>query len=45
MEAQIRWLCRHELVDGLPAVEGMGRQDRPNRQTRSAGRGLRLLHQ
>ena len=39
-KAQIWWLRRHQLVDELPAVEGMGRQDRLNWQIRCAGREL-----
>lgn len=36
-KARIWWLRRHELVDSLPRVEGMKRQDRLNWQIRFAG--------
>ena len=34
------WLRRHPFVDDLPAVDGMGRQDRLNWQIRFAGREM-----
>jgi phosphoribosylaminoimidazolecarboxamide formyltransferase / IMP cyclohydrolase len=34
------WLRRHPFVDELPAVDGMGRQDRLNWQIRFAGREM-----
>ena len=39
-KAQIWWLRRHRLVDKLPEVEGMSRQDRLNWQIRFAGREM-----
>ncbi len=39
-KAQTWWLRRHPLVDELPAVERMGRQDRLNWQIRFAGREM-----
>lgn len=36
-KARIWWLRRHEIVTGLPMVEGMKRQDRLNWQIRFAG--------
>ena len=39
-KARTWWLRRHPLVDGLPAVEGMKRQDRLNWQVRFAGREM-----
>jgi phosphoribosylaminoimidazolecarboxamide formyltransferase / IMP cyclohydrolase len=39
-KARTWWLRRHPFVDGLPAVEGMGRQDRLNWQIRFAGQEM-----
>ena len=39
-KARIWWLRRHPFVDGLPTVDGMGRQDRLNWQIRFAGREM-----
>lgn len=39
-KARIWWLRRHRLVDELPAVDGMGRQDRLNWQIRFAGQEM-----
>ena len=39
-KARIWWLRRHPFVDELPAVGGMGRQDRLNWQIRFAGREM-----
>jgi phosphoribosylaminoimidazolecarboxamide formyltransferase / IMP cyclohydrolase len=39
-KARIWWLRRHPLIDGLPAVGGMKRQDRLNWQIRLAGREM-----
>jgi phosphoribosylaminoimidazolecarboxamide formyltransferase / IMP cyclohydrolase len=39
-KARIWWLRRHPLVDGLPAVGGMKRQDRLNWQIRFAGQEM-----
>jgi phosphoribosylaminoimidazolecarboxamide formyltransferase/IMP cyclohydrolase len=39
-KARTWWLRRHPFVDELPAVDGMGRQDRLNWQIRFAGREM-----
>ena len=39
-KARTWWLRRHPFVDELPAVGGMGRQDRLNWQIRFAGREM-----
>jgi phosphoribosylaminoimidazolecarboxamide formyltransferase / IMP cyclohydrolase len=39
-KARTWWLRRHPFVDGLPAVGGMGRQDRLNWQIRFAGQEM-----
>ena len=39
-KARAWWLRRHPLVDELPAVDGMGRQDRLNWQIRFAGQEM-----
>jgi phosphoribosylaminoimidazolecarboxamide formyltransferase / IMP cyclohydrolase len=39
-KARTWWLRRHPFVDGLPAVDGMGRQDRLNWQIRFAGQEM-----
>ena len=39
-KARTWWLRRHPLVDDLPVVGGMGRQDRLNWQIRFAGREM-----
>ena len=39
-KATIWWLRRHRLVDELPSVDGMRRQDRLNWQIRYAGREM-----
>jgi len=39
-KARIWWLRRHPLVDGLPTVGGMKRQDRLNYQIRFAGQEM-----
>ena len=39
-KARTWWLRRHPFVDGLPAISGMGRQDRLNWQIRFAGQEM-----
>jgi phosphoribosylaminoimidazolecarboxamide formyltransferase / IMP cyclohydrolase len=39
-KARVWWLRRHPFVDDLPAVDGMGRQDRLNWQIRFAGQEM-----
>lgn len=39
-KARTWWLRRHRLVDGLPVIEGMARQDRLNWQIRFAGQEM-----